>query len=247
MSKACLIIGASSDLGIELIKKIVSKEEDMIIYAHYRTSKNTIDSIDVEKGNKIIPIQADLAEDSGVKVILQKLEEDNVVPNAIVHLPAPKLEFIKFKDIKWEDCINDLNIQVGSVFKLLQKLLPKMIKNEGQSKVVFVLSENTIKLPAKFSTKYSMSKYMLLGLMKSLVAEYDGKSININALSPTMMDTKLLSDIDRRLLEMTGAIDNMVSTTRVASELYKLVTSDSDLMNGENILITSDKRGMDDE
>ncbi len=243
MSKACLIVGASSDLGSELIREIISKNENMIIYAHYRSSNRIIESIEVKNGNKVIPIQADLATETGAETILKRIEEEGVVPYAVVHLPAPKLEFSKFKDIVWADCINDLNVQVGSVFLLLQKLIPKMLKNTVKAKVAFVLSENTVKLPAKFSTKYTMSKYMLLGLMESLVAEYEGKNINFNAISPTMMETKLLSNIDRRLLEMSGALDKVVSTQTVASELYRLITEESDYMNGENIYIASETRG----
>ena len=112
------------------------------------------------------------------------------------------------------------------------------MKTEYRAKIVFMLSENTINKPAKFSTKYTMSKYMLLGLMKSLAVEYEGKRIDINALSPSMIDTKFLSEIDRRMLEVYGATDHMLNPCDVVPWLWKLLSEYSDGMSGENILFT---------
>lgn len=36
------------------------------------------------------------------------------------------------------------------------------------------------------------------------------KNVNINALSPTIIDTKLLSKIDRRMLEVSGLTEKML-------------------------------------
>lgn len=237
MNKVYLIIGASSDVGCELIKKINEIDENSIIYAHYRSTINTIESIKPINGNNIIPIQADLSDDNGVNSLIDKLKELNIVPNAIVHLPAPKLDFIKFKNLSWEECEKDTYIQVASIFKILQTFLPKMVKLEGYSKVVLALSENTVNLPAKFSTKYTMSKYMLLGLMKSLTSEYQGKRLNINAISPSMIDTKLLSNIDRRMLEVSNAIDTILLPNDVVPVILSLLSDDSNLKYGENIFI----------
>lgn len=237
MSKTYLIIGASSDVGCELIRNINHVEENAVIYAHYRTTLSNISSIIEENNNSIIPIQSDLSEEEGIVSFIDEIIKREIVPNAIIHLSAPKLDFIKFKSLKWEDCERDLKVQVESIFKILQVLIPKMLKQEIRSKVVFVLSENVIGLPAKFSTKYTMSKYMLLGLMKSLTAEYMGKNININAVSPSMIDTKLLSNIDRRMLELSGSTESILLPKDVVPHIVSLLSTESDNMYGENIYI----------
>lgn len=236
MSKVYLILGASSDIGCKLVKKINETDEGALIYAHYHTH-NSISTIAKMNGNEIVPIKADLSTEEGVNEILKAVMGKNRIPNAVIHLPAPKLEFIKFKDLAWSECEKDIVIQVSSVFKILQKLLPQMIKLENRSKVVFILSENTVQLPAKYSTKYTMSKYLLLGLMESLTAEYMGKKININAVSPSMVNTKLLSKIDPRMLEISGATGKMLLPENVVPKIMWLLSSDSDDMYGQNIYI----------
>lgn len=237
MNKTYLIVGASSDLGCELIREINEEESGALIYAHYRTSAKALEAIELKNGNRMVCICADLAKKDGAQIIIERLLADQQIPNCIVHMPSPKYEFIKLSKLSWEQCEEDAYIQVASAFNILKQFLPGMSKQEGDSKVVLVLSENTIGLPAKYSTKYTMSKYMLLGLMKSLVAEYEGKKVNINAVSPSMIDTKLLSNIDRRVLEMSGATQNMLMPKDVAPAIMKLLSSDSDEMFGENVIV----------
>lgn len=245
MNRNYLITGASSDVGCELIRAINQQYSGSTIYAHYRSSADNLNTIKEKNGNKIILVQANLANEMGVRSLLTQLADFAVVPNAVVHLPAPKFEFIRYKDLDWEECEKDLFVQVASIYKILQELLPKMIRLKEQSKIVFMLSENTINLPAKFTTKYTMSKYMLLGLMKSLTAEYQAKRVNINAVSPSMIDTKLLSNIDRRMLEVCGATDQILHPQDVVPTILGLLSEESDSMYGENIYIT--KRIASDE
>lgn len=83
-----------------------------------------------------------------------------------------------------------------------------------------------------------MSKYMLLGLMKSLAVEYAGKNVDINALSPSMIGTKFLRDIDRRMLEISGATDNILNPCDVLPWYWKLLSEYSDGINGQNIMFS---------
>lgn len=234
MSKRYLIIGGSSDVGVELIKEINLREQDSEIIAQYNTSDEKIKAIIPANNNKISTKKCDLSQADELAHFVDELKDGEPI-SAVVHLAAPKLEFTKLKNLSWGDCKADADVQVGSILSILQGLLPKMLKSEERAKVVFMLSENTLDLPAKYSTKYTMSKYMMLGLMKSLTAEYEGKNINFNALSPTMIDTKLLSNIDRRLLEFSGATANMLMPADVVPTILMLLSGESDELFGENI------------
>ena len=64
MSKVFLIIGASSDIGIALIQKLIEVEnrQDIIIIAHYNKSKDDLEKIKEQyKDSNIYLIQADLS------------------------------------------------------------------------------------------------------------------------------------------------------------------------------------------
>lgn len=241
MSRNYLITGASSDVGIALINHLNNKESGIQIMAHYNTSKDNLEKIKMCNGNTIIMLQCDLTDKDSISLLIDRIKQ-NGIPDAVIHLSAPKLDYIKFKDLPWNECLYDLEVQVGSVFGILQAILPEMVRGERRAKVIFLLSENTIVTPAKFTAKYTMSKYMLLGFMKSLTAEYKGKNVNINALSPAMIDTKLLSKIDRRMLEVSGATENMLKPGNIVPYIIELLSADSDERYGENIYISGDNK-----
>lgn len=236
MSKEYLITGASSDIGLALIRHIMEIENDCTIVGHYNSNRANIENIKVVNNNNLIPLKANLSLQSDIDELIDNVKAIGI-PDVIIHLCAPKLEYINIKDLTWDECMKDAQVQVGSIFKIIQSILPKMIKAHERSKIIFMLSENVVNNPAKFTAKYSMSKYMLLGLMKSLLSDYSGKKVNINALSPSMIDTKLLSNIDRRLLEMSGATDNMLHPEDIIPYFDMLLSESGNTINGENIYI----------
>lgn len=45
-------------------------------------------------------------------------------------------------------------------------------------------------VPPKYQSPYIVSQYALYGLMRNLAAEYSGYGIQVNSISPDMIDTK---------------------------------------------------------
>ena len=52
---------------------------------------------------------------------------------------------------------------------------------------------------------YSIVKQAQLGLMRSLAAEYAGTSVNVNAVSPGMIETRFLDELPGMIKEATAA------------------------------------------
>jgi 3-oxoacyl-[acyl-carrier protein] reductase len=94
-------------------------------------------------------------------------------------------------------------MQLTTAFILLQSFLPKMAAVK-YGKVVFMLTSYTIGIPPSAMAHYVTAKYAMLGLMKSLAAEYAGKQICINAVSPSMIETGFLSQIPEKIVEFTA-------------------------------------------
>ncbi len=57
----------------------------------------------------------------------------------------------------------------------------------------------------------------------------------------TMIDTKLLSNIDRRLLEVSGALDNILKPQEAARHVFPLISQESDELYGENIYFSGEQ------
>lgn len=232
-----LIIGASSDIGMDLIKNI---DEGSLILAHYNTSNSGLIGLSKKISNKLISIKADLSDEAQTISMIDVIEKKYGIPNKIIHLASPKFQHVRFKDIDFKDFQNELEISLKSLMIILNKFLPKL-SNKKQGKVVCILSSCVLNIPPRALTQYTVVKYALLGLVKSLASEYADKNIQINAISPSMTNTKFLDDINQKHIEL-NAYHNPLKRNAIVSDITPIIkillSSESDYINGVNIPIT---------
>jgi 3-oxoacyl-[acyl-carrier protein] reductase len=237
MNNILFIIGASSDIGIELIKDI---KEDCLIIAHYHSSNERLLELENCISNKLITLKADLALESEIENLLRIIESNYGIPNKIIHMAAPKVKNIRFKDVVWEEFDKNLSVSFKSLVIILNRLLPKLAK-EKRGSIVVMLSCYVLGIPPKALSHYTTTKYALLGLVKSLASEYAEKGIRINALSPSMIETKFLEHINEKLVQLS-AFNNPLKRNATASDVVPaikfLLSDDSSYINGLNLPIT---------
>ncbi len=241
-NKIYLILGASSDIGCELIHQLNQDCSDAVFLAHYRTCDSNIKKNTPINGNKIVSIKADLSIGSDIISLIKDVDREYGAPTHIVHLPASEFEYTRVKDMDWDKFCIDLYIQVFSLIEILKAFIPIMVKRKSYNKIVMMLSSYTISSPPKFTMSYTMVKHTLLGLMKSLASDYNGKKININAISPSMIETKFLDNVDSRIIEMNAK--NSVGNTNarvsdVVPAVKFLLSEDSNYINGINLNISN--------
>lgn len=237
MNNVILIIGASSELGLDLIKNI---DEECLILAHYNSSNEALLALSRELNNKIVTLQADLSSEDEIVSLLEKIETDFAVPNKIVHLAAPKFENIRFKDVSWDTFQNEIDVSLRSLMLVLNRFLPQLVK-EKRGKVVCMLSSVVLNIPPKALTHYTTVKYAILGLVKSLASEYADKNIQINAISPSLIETKFLDGINEKFIEVNAhnhPLKRNAVVQDVTPVLKMLISKESDYINGANIPIT---------
>jgi len=155
-----LVTGASSDIGLALVRLLLQGTSSRVL-AHGFSGTAKFAPLDAEFGDRIVPLQADLADPAGMAAFVQDVAAQGV-PTSVVHLPALKLRYDRFTKMKWENFEADLAVQVRSAVVLLQYFLPRMAKLP-RARVVFVLSSVVHGVPPKFMAQYSIVKYAQLG------------------------------------------------------------------------------------
>lgn len=236
--KILLITGASSDIGMALMKKVVNQYE--VVLAHYCHLNDQLENMKKEYGKKIELLQADFGCETSVQDMLQKINDRGVYPNHIVHLAAPSFKYLQFRKTSWEDYEYSAQISVKPIINILHEYLPQMAK-EKYGKVVFMLSACVLGTSPKFMSPYVTTKYELLGLMKSLSIEYIDKGITVNGVSPEMVDTKYLSGVPDVLVQQNAEampLGRLLNIYEVVPTIEYLLSDGADMVNGQNIGIT---------
>jgi 3-oxoacyl-[acyl-carrier protein] reductase len=240
-TEATLITGASSDIGCAVARSLLSRPDGPVVLAHSFSSRDRLLPLQTEFGNKLQLLQSDFSQRSSVEAMAEQIASEYGTPAEIIHLPALRLTYERFTKFNWDRFEADMAIQVESAVILLQKFLPKMVKLP-RARVLFVLSSVVHGVPPKFMSMYTMIKYMQLGLMRSLAAEYASSSVRINAISPSMVETRFLQEIADVAVQMSASANPQGRNATPADLLGAiefLLSPASDFVHGIDIPIAA--------
>ena len=235
-----MVTGASSEVGMQLIKKVYKDYE--LIYAQYFHMSDDLAALvdEVSAETEILPLQADFSSPAGVEAMIEAIKANGKLPNNIVHLPAPKVYSKQFHKDAWENFESGWEVSVHSIVSILKAFIPGMSKQK-YGRIVFMLTNNTLGMPAKYQSAYTTVKYALLGLMKSLSVEYMDKGITVNGVSPDMMETKYLSEIPELIVQQNAAnspLGRNIKVEEVIPVMAHMLSDAGASMTGQNIGIT---------
>ncbi|SEA51552.1 3-oxoacyl-[acyl-carrier protein] reductase [Pseudobutyrivibrio sp. ACV-2] len=239
--KTLFVTGASSELGCSLIENVADNYD--IVVAHYRSSVERLLPLEEKLGAKLMLVQADFSDSVSVRKMLDFLSEREIKPDHIVHMAALPMENKHFKKQSWCNFAENIETDLRPIVEILGEFLPAMSKQK-YGKVIFMLTSCTVGMPPKYTTVYTTAKYALLGLLKSLAAEYAEKGITVNGVSPEMIDTRFLKDLPDLIKEMNA--QNMpqkenLKVEQVVPTLAFLLSDGADMISGQNIAITDAK------
>ena len=243
-SGALIVAGASSDVGIALIKRVAANYDQVI--CHYCSSISLIEELREQFGDKIIPIQADFADKLQTERFIEEALSKCLKPYHFVHLsssvPTVNGKFlVKFSKTDWLHFEQELNISFRSAVTCCQAFAPLMAKARS-GKIVLMLSSQTVWEPSKsYSTAYICVKHALLGLVKSLSAEYIGHGVTVNGVSPAMIDTKFLQvpDIVRQMSIDASPVKRLLTVHDVVPTFEFLLSAGANTVTGQNIAVTA--------
>lgn len=135
---------------------------------------------------------------------------------------ATAQKFIDLDDATWE---RTLAVDLTGPFYLTQAALPGMLQRHDGC----VIAINSIagKVGAPYIAAYTAAKHGLLGLMRSLAAEYARSGVTFNCVCPAYVDSPMTR----------GAIDHIVQTTGRSTDqaLAALLTPQGRLVMPEEV------------
>jgi 3-oxoacyl-[acyl-carrier protein] reductase len=239
MKNIYLLLGASSDLCCTFMQRHIWQSDDKIIAQYYRDCRK------LEQLQKSIPAnielrQADFSDGASTQNFVDNLRQNKIIPTHILHVPAVPIENMRFTEIDWRDTEKQLNVQCRSLWLILQTVIKGMAK-AGTGKIIIGLSSYSINVPPKFLAGYITVKYALMGMGKALATEYAPKGIQINMVSPSMMETKFLANVYDGVVKQTAAANPLKRNARpedVAGLIEYLFSNNNTFITGVNFPVT---------
>ncbi|MFZ4400567.1 MAG: SDR family oxidoreductase [Bacteroidales bacterium] len=182
-----IITGSSRGIGLELAK-LFCKDTNNCVIGIARSNKNILDYLEMGKNSKFIPFDYDLAniQHNFGETITKYIENVDILINNAGYLVNKPFEELSDMDFDMQ-----FNINVKSVFKIIQQLLPLFSAN---AHIVNISSMGGFQGSAKFPglSLYSASKGALNTLSECLAEELKDRKIKVNSLSLGAVDTEML-------------------------------------------------------
>ena len=228
MKKKVLILGGSSDIGIELTKKFLN-ENNYKISVHYNKDKKVIKNFK----NKCNLVKADLST-LNYKKIIKKFDNDyDIIINLIGYINNKSFEKSSIESLEKTLRINSLIPLI-----IIKKSIKKMLK-KNWGRII-----NTSSIGVKFGGGNSTFEYSLSKHLNEFIPSYFNKIANknifYNVLKIGLTDTKIHNKISNKdIAKRTKLlpVKKMASANDIANYIIFL-TRDNNFITNEIINIT---------
>ena len=224
--KVALITGGSRGIGAATVEKFAKEKYTVIInYLHSEGQAKLLQARLNAAGCDVHCYQADVADLSQLEAMFNWITKyfkrlDVVVNNAGVALAK------QLQDVAEQDYDSTMNTNAKAAFFCCQKSLP-LLRASGSGSIINVSSIWGVE-GASCESVYSMSKFAMVGLTKSLAQELSPLGVRVNCVCPPIVST----DMSRHLSEQDLAAfcrehnTRVYSPAEVAEDIFALATGD---------------------
>ena len=245
-SRTAVITGANQGLGLAIAKEFVLQGASLLICAR-NMDKLAFASRDLNdlcgKGQEVISLPADVSSESDVRKLINfGLGHfgciEILVNNAGVYGPFGPIEHVDWA--AWVQAV-EINL-LGSVL-MCRALLPHFKANQYGK--IIQLSGGGATSPLPRISAYAASKAAIVRFAESLAEEVRGSGIDVNAIAPGPLNTRLLDQVLEAGAEAVGSDfyarslkqkeEGGASLERAAQAAAYLASSESDGITGKLI------------
>ena len=187
MKKNILIIGGSSGIGFQIVKKI-NEEHNVFVANRTNESLSGLNHQYIK-----VDVSKETLDPSGLPDSL----------DGLVYCPG-SINLRPFRGLKPETFIEDFNLNVMGAVRSINAVL-KNLNNSSQASIV-LFSTVAVQIGMPFHSSVAVSKGAIEGLTRSLAAELAPK-ISVNAIAPSIVNTPLAEKFLNNESKMERAVE----------------------------------------
>ena len=187
--KIAIITGASSGLGIELLRAAVKRCPDIDTYWLVARRKERLEALKTEFPQKTIrAVPLDLTKTESFDTLADMLKAENVDVRLLIN-NAGMGKLCDFDSVDRESQLTQVDLNCRALTAVTHTCLPYMIKGSA----IINISSIASFAPTPRMTVYCSTKAYVQSFSRALREELKPHGINVLAVCPGPMDTEFLS------------------------------------------------------
>lgn len=193
-NKVAIVTGGATGIGREISKKLAQLGCTVVV--NYNSSKASAQSLVDELGEKAYAIQANIANFKDAEKLINETiakfgQIDILVNNAGI------TEDTLILRMKEEDFDKVISVNLKGTWNCCKHVV-KHMSRQRSGKIINISSVVGI-MGNIGQTNYSAAKAGIIGLTKSLARELAKRNINVNAVAPGFIETKMTESLNEEI------------------------------------------------
>jgi 3-oxoacyl-[acyl-carrier protein] reductase len=230
--KTALVTGATGGLGGAIAKALHAQGATVALSG---TRREVLDALAAEIGGRTHVLPCNLADKNEVEALVPKAEEvmgqlDILVANAGI---TKDNLFVQLKDEDWDQVID---VNLSATFRLARTAVRGMMRRRfgrviGITSIVGVTGN-----PGQ--ANYAASKAGMIGMMKSIAAEYARRNVTANCVAPGFISTPMTDKLNEKQREaILGRVPagRLGTSEDVAAAVVYLASNEANYMTGQTL------------
>ena len=230
--KTALVTGASGAIGGEIVRALHAQGATVAISG---TRRDALDVLAGELKERVHVLPCDLADSAAVEALVPdaeaKMEKlDILVANAGVNRDNL---FVQLRDEDWDRVIA---VNLTATFRLTRAAVKTMMRRRWGRLIGITSVVGFIGNPGQGN--YTASKAGLVGMMKSVAAEYAKRNITANCIAPGMIASAMidkLNDKQREAILSRVPAGKLGTPKDVAAAAVYLASDEAQYVTGQTI------------
>lgn len=231
--KTALVTGASGGIGTEIVR--VLAENGFKVAAGYFKNSDAVLSLEKETG--AYPICADMSDENQIIEMVKMAEDKLGSIDVLVNNSGIAMQKMLCDTTK-EDWERVFSVNMTGAFLATKYAMEGMVRRKSGR--IINISSIWGEVGASCEVAYSASKAALIGFTKALAKELSLSGICVNCITPGVIDTKMNSIIDQKVLEeIAGEIPlgRLGNAREVAEAVLFLSSEKSSYITGQIIAV----------
>ena len=229
--KNVLVSGGSRGIGRAVVKLLCESGLKVV----FLYEKNEKAAAEIASSTGAVPIRCDISDWDQVFKAFDEAKKAVGFIDSVVSCAGIAQQAL-FQDVTGSDWNRMIGVNLSGAAYLVQAALPDMI-SEKTGAIVFV-SSIWGEVGASMEAHYSASKAGLIGLMRALSKEAGPSGIRVNAVTPGVIQTDMLSCFDEETMQALAdetPLSRIGMPEDVAKAIRFLLSDDASFITGQTL------------